>query len=58
MHMKAMRQPTYKPIMRPSGRPTIIAIAVPVTIMLIASALKGPLTSRTAIGEATDQKIE
>ena len=45
-------------MMRPKGRPTIMAIAVPVTIILIASALKGPLTRRTAMGEATDQKIE
>ena len=33
---KVMRQPIYKPITRPKGRPKIIAIEVPVATMLSA----------------------
>ena len=51
-------QPTLSPMTRPSGRPRIIAIDEPVTIMLKAMDLWLSGTIRTAMIDTIDQKIE
>ncbi len=53
-----MRQPKYRPIIRPRGKPKIIATEVPVATILKAIARCSLDTSCTAIGAAIDQKTE
>ena len=52
-----MRQPTARPMARPSGRPKIIAMEVPVATIEIASGPWLSSTRRVAMTAATDQKI-
>ena len=51
-------QPTLSPMTRPSGRPRIIAIDDPVTIILRAMGLWLSGTILTAMIDTIDQKIE
>ena len=57
MTKKDMRQPSCKPIMRPTGKPKITASEEPATSILIAIALNFGATSLTAAGVAIDQYI-
>ena len=50
-----IRQPSCKPIMRPTGNPKITANDEPATSMLMATALNFGATSLTAAGVAIDQ---
>lgn len=53
IHKKVVLQPTYKPTIRPNGKPTTIATEVAATIIL--KPTSGAIF--TAKGEAIDQKI-
>ena len=56
MQKNVILQPMCKPMIRPSGRPTIMAIDVPVTIIPRAMERCPSGAIRTARGEAIDQK--
>ena len=55
--MNVILHPRYSPTILPSGRPNIIAMDVPVTIILIAKSRCCSSTSFTAMTDAADQKI-
>ena len=55
--VNVMRQPTARPTMRPSGMPKVIAIELPVATRPMATGPCSSPTTRTANGEATDQKM-
>lgn len=57
IHKKVVLQPTYKPTIRPNGKPTTIATEVAATIILKPNDFLPSGAIFTAKGEAIDQKI-